>query len=137
MFKFDVESDPKAAASTSETQPLVPSAPLKRDALVCVTFAGLAGILLGYDVGMVAAVFDPIHNHYSIGDRRQEVFVGSLTVMAFFGCFAVSPMVDKYVRRSTLGLAAALFFVGNTLQAMSWSYVSLLVGRGKALEERL
>jgi len=115
-----------------EAQPLVPTAPIKRDALVCVMFAGLAGILLGYDVGMVAGVLNPIHNYFDIGHRRTEMFVGSLNAMAFIGCFLVSPLADKYGRRSTLGLAALLFFIGNSLQAIATSYSMLIFGRSVA-----
>lgn len=118
--------------AAGERKPLVDSPGLKRDALVSVLFAGLAGILLGYDVGMVAGVLDPIHDFYGIGDRRTELFVGSLNAMAFLGCFIISPLADRYGRRSALGAAAALFFVGNTLQALSWSYPVLLVGRALA-----
>lgn len=101
----------------------------KPAAVLSVSFAGLAGILLGYDVGMVAGVLDPIRTHFILDNVRIELFVGSLNLMALFGCFAASPFADRYGRRGSLSMAAALFFAGNTLQACAWSYAWLLAGR--------
>lgn len=105
---------------------------MKRAAVVCVSFAGLAGVLLGYDIGMVAGVTQPIQNHFSADDDETELFVGALNGLAFVSCLLAPSLADRYGRRGLLGVAAGFFLASNALQAVATQFEALLVGRALA-----
>jgi len=120
------EIGPSQPTSASEHALLEP---VQRGAVICSIFTGLCGILLGYDIGVVAGALSPIKHHFALGDFEVGFFVGVLNWMALVGAAAGAPLGDEYGRLAGLSCAASCFLVGNLLTTFAWSYEWLIIGR--------
>ena len=87
----------------------------------------LAGLLFGYDQGVIAGALNGIQSEFDIGTTLVEVITSWVTLGALFGALVAGVLADKLGRRITIVTAAALFVVGAALEAFapdrpySWS----------------
>eukprot|EP00930_Biecheleria_cincta_P055150 TRINITY_DN41502_c0_g1_i1.p1 TRINITY_DN41502_c0_g1~~TRINITY_DN41502_c0_g1_i1.p1 ORF type:complete len:466 (-),score=68.59 TRINITY_DN41502_c0_g1_i1:74-1471(-) len=120
-----------ACFGSGETQPLT-GEPIKKLAMLATTFACLSGWLLGYDIGITNGMLEPVAKGFNMSHRQMQIFVGILNMMALPGCIFAGWSADYFGRRPTIAAGAALFFVGNSLMALTQSFVLLVVGRAIA-----
>ena len=69
----------------------------------------LAGLLFGYDQGVIAGALDGIKNDFHVGSVAQEIIVSWVTLGALFGALVAGTLADRLGRRVTILLAAGLF----------------------------
>jgi len=119
----------------SETDSLVNEyfdEPIKSAAILTACVASLTGLLLGYDIGVTGGSLLPVTNYFKLSEREQETFVGMLGVGAMPGCFAGGMLADFFGRRTSIGIGASVFLVGNTLQTFAPTFYVLVIGRALA-----
>ena len=82
---------------------------------------------LGYDIGITSDV-TPLLSQ-SLSSAQLSIFVGSINLFSLFGAL-ISPFVsDRYGRRKTFLYSGFIFLSGCLLQAVSGSFVTLILGR--------
>ncbi|MCO5556754.1 hypothetical protein L7F22_010306 [Adiantum nelumboides] len=86
-------------------------------------------MLMGYDVGIMSSAILFITEELKLSVLRQEVIVGSLNLVAALGAIAAGFFANRFGRRSTLGFAAFVFFVGAVILAAAPGFSLLMVGR--------
>jgi len=101
---------------------------------------GLAGILYGYDIGIIdaALVFvnksfaldNFVFHGHNISDLIQEIVVSAVLVGAMIGTFWGGMIADRIGRRGTLIWGAAIFIVGSLLAQFSPDVWTFIVARG-------
>lgn len=89
----------------------------------------LAGLLFGYDQGVIAGALEGIQHEFSIGSGMTEVITSWVTLGALFGALVAGVLADRLGRRVTILLAAGLFTAGAAIEAFAPGTGVLVVGR--------
>ena len=89
----------------------------------------LAGLLFGYDQGVIAGALQGIQHSFDAGTTATEIITSWVTLGALFGALTAGALADKLGRRVTILLAALLFTIGAMLEALAPGIVILVVGR--------
>ena len=89
----------------------------------------LAGVLFGYDQGVIAGALQGIQHSFNASTTLTEIITSWVTLGALFGALVAGALADRLGRRVTILLAAALFTVGAVLEAVAPGTVVLVIGR--------
>uniref|UniRef100_A0A8C5GBK5 Solute carrier family 2, facilitated glucose transporter member 12 n=1 Tax=Gouania willdenowi TaxID=441366 RepID=A0A8C5GBK5_GOUWI len=93
------------------------------------TGAKLNGLMLGYEMGLTSGVLLQLRSLLSLSCREQELLVSSPLLGALFICLAGGPILDRYGRRCSLLLSAALVIGGTIVLIAVTSFIVLTLGR--------
>ncbi len=74
--------------------------------------AGIAGILFGFDEGIIAGALHFLHNEFSITPLDEGLMTAAVPFGALFGALFAGPASERYGRRALLLGAAILFIIG-------------------------
>jgi SP family myo-inositol transporter-like MFS transporter 13 len=99
--------------------------------LVAVT-ASIAGALFGYDTGIISAVLVYLGtdlNHTIMNSGQKEAITSLCSGGAFFGAIVAGLTADKYGRKAGIYVGCVLFTIGAVLQATSYTFAQMCVGR--------
>ncbi|XP_069579609.1 solute carrier family 2, facilitated glucose transporter member 12 [Brachyistius frenatus] len=91
--------------------------------------ASLSGLMLGYEMGLTSGVLLQLRGLLSLSCREQELLVGSHLLGALLISLAGGPILDRYGRRCSLLLSAALVVGGTIVLVAVTSLVTLTAGR--------
>ncbi|XP_058266211.1 solute carrier family 2, facilitated glucose transporter member 12 [Hemibagrus wyckioides] len=97
--------------------------------LGAVSVASLSGLMLGYEMGLISGVLLQLREVLSLSCPQQEQAVGALLLGAFMLSVAGGTIVDRYGRRFSIILTAALCACGTLLSVCAPSFWTLVVGR--------
>jgi len=97
--------------------------------LFIVTFAGLGGILYGYDIGAITGAFLFIQHDVAMTTQQMSFVGGAVLFGGAFATLITGPLSDWFGRRRMVILAAALFIIGVLLLSHSHTYAEVLTGR--------
>lgn len=133
---MDLNSETKMMTSylpgnPNETQKLAPPRPSGCSWLVVVAAvaASLSGLMLGYEMGLTSGVLLQLRGFLSLSCREQELLVSSHLLGALLMCLAGGPILDRYGRRCSLLLSAALVVGGSVVLIAVNSLIALTLGR--------
>lgn len=84
----------------------------RRNVVLTAAIAGLGGLLFGYDTGVIAGALLFVKTDFALGSFAQGLVVAAVPIGAVFGAVASGPASDRYGRRLTILVAAAVFIVG-------------------------
>ncbi|XP_071335166.1 solute carrier family 2, facilitated glucose transporter member 12 [Trachinotus anak] len=97
--------------------------------VVAAVAASLSGLMLGYEMGLTSGVLLQLRGILSLSCREQELLVSSHLLGALLICLAGGPILDRYGRRCSLFLSAALVVAGTFVLIAVTSLVALTLGR--------
>ncbi|XP_056284376.1 solute carrier family 2, facilitated glucose transporter member 12 [Pseudoliparis swirei] len=97
--------------------------------LVAAGAASLSGLMLGYEIGITSGVLLQLRGLLSLSCREQELLVSSYLLGALLVCLAGGHILDRYGRRCSLLLSAALVIGGSVLLVAATSLTALALGR--------
>ncbi len=89
----------------------------------------LAGLLFGYDQGVIAGALHGIEQEFTVGTTLSEIITSWVTLGALAGALVAGVLADRYGRRPTILVAAGLFTVGAAVEAFAPGPAVLVVGR--------
>ena len=89
----------------------------------------LAGLLFGYDQGVISGALDGIQKEFSVGTFLLEVITSWVTLGAMAGALVAGGLADRKGRRWTIVAAAVLFTAGALVEALAPGSGVLVVGR--------
>ncbi|GES63586.1 general substrate transporter [Aspergillus terreus] len=99
--------------------------------LVALT-ASIAGLLFGYDTGIISGALVYLHNDLNerpVTSSEKELITSLCSGGAFFGAIAAGNTVDRFGRKTAIYIGCVLFVVGAVLQAAAYTVVQMAVGR--------
>lgn len=96
---------------------------------VVVVIAAIAGLLFGYDTGVISGALLYIREQFSLSTGMQEVVTSIVLLGAVIGAAFGGKSADKYGRRISLILSAIIFVVGALITAIAGSTDILILGR--------
>lgn len=89
----------------------------------------LAGMLFGYDQGVIAGALEGIDRSFDVGTTATEIITSWVTLGALLGALVAGVVADRVGRKRTILLAAVLFTAGAVLEAVAPGVPVLVVGR--------
>ena len=95
--------------------------------IALVTF--FAGLLFGYDQGVISGALKGISRSFEVGSFAQEVITSWVTLGALIAALVAGISADRFGRRPVLMAAGFLFIGGAIIQAVSPGVEILAVGR--------
>jgi len=100
-----------------------------RNVMVTAATAGLAGLLFGYDTGVIAGALLQITPDFGLGSFQSGLVVGAVPIGAVLGAWFASRGADRHGRRTLILLAGIVFVVGAIVSALSPDTFVLVVSR--------
>src|ERR1700732_579602 len=101
----------------------------RRFVFLAAAFAGLGGLLFGYDTGVISGAELFLRNDFELSAFALEVIVSGVLAGAAAGALAGGRLADLFGRRSLLIATAIIFAVGAIVCAAATSPAILVIGR--------
>jgi SP family galactose:H+ symporter-like MFS transporter len=116
------------------TQPSTKAGQPKADALtgplvIVLAVVIVAGLLFGYDQGVISGALTGIKQQFSLSALLTEVVTSWVTLGALGGSLLGGYLADHYGRRRAVLIAGLLFITGALLQASAPNVFLLVTGR--------
>lgn len=89
----------------------------------------LAGVLFGYDQGVISGALPLLTDQFDLSTTMQQVVTSWVTLGALVGALMAGWLADRFGRRKTAILAGLLFLVGAVVQGTAPDEWILVVGR--------
>ncbi len=98
---------------------------------LCLVLVGviLAGMLFGYDQGVISGALTGIRTTFALPASLVEVVTSWVTLGALAGSLAGGALADRLGRRATILIAGALFVAGAMVEALAPAVTVLVGGR--------
>lgn len=96
---------------------------------VAAAFAGLGGLLFGYDTGVISGAELFLRKDFTLSSFALEVIVSGVLVGAAIGALGGGRLADLYGRRRLLIATAVIFAIGAVVCASASSPTVLIIGR--------
>ncbi len=96
---------------------------------VAAAFAGLGGLLFGYDTGVISGAELFLKKDFTLTSFALEVIVSGVLVGAAIGALGGGRLADLYGRRKLLIATAVIFAIGAIICAAASSPTILIIGR--------
>ncbi len=97
--------------------------------LVVAAVAAVAGILFGFDTGVISGAILFINEDFDLTSVTTEVAVSSVLMGAILGALFGGPLSDRVGRRSSILAAALIFIAGTVVVVLSPLFSIFLIGR--------
>jgi SP family galactose:H+ symporter-like MFS transporter len=88
-----------------------------------------AGVLFGYDQGVISGALEGIDRSFDITTLMTEIITSWVTLGALVGALVAGQLADAAGRRRAIQLSAMLFVVGALIEAVAPGAWPLVVGR--------
>ncbi len=91
--------------------------------------AALAGLLFGFDTGIISGALLFIEKDFVISTEMKEAIVSSVLLGAMFASLFSGRLTDRFGRRRVMIVISALFVVGTLIASFTTSVSGILIGR--------
>lgn len=97
--------------------------------LLVSSIAALAGLLFGFDTGIISGALLFIKNSFPITTVMKEFIVGSVLIGAIIGAVSSGQLTDRYGRRGVMLVISGLFIVGTAIAVLAMNVQMIFLGR--------
>ncbi|KAL4882589.1 general substrate transporter [Aspergillus karnatakaensis] len=127
-----IETVDKAAAVDATVAANVDDIPISMFVWMVALTASIAGMLFGYDTGIISAVLVYIKDGLDsrpLSNSEKELITSLCSGGAFFGAIFAGNTADRFGRKPAIYMGCALFLVGAILQSAAYTIAQMCVGR--------
>lgn len=96
--------------------------------LVC-AIAALAGLLFGFDTGIISGALLFIEKGYPITTLMKELIVSSVLLGAMVGSLCSGQLTDRFGRRKIMLIISSLFMLGTLIASFAPNVGTIVFGR--------
>lgn len=96
--------------------------------LVC-TIAALAGLLFGFDTGIISGALLFIEKGFPLTTFMKELIVSSVLLGAMVGSLSSGRLTDRYGRRKIILIISGMFTIGTLVASLAPNVQTILLGR--------
>ena len=89
----------------------------------------LAGLLFGYDQGVISGALNGIEKDWNVSTLAIEIITSWVTLGALVGALVAGGLADRFGRRHAVLWAAFLFCIGAGIEAAAPGVTVLVIGR--------
>ena len=97
--------------------------------LLAAVVSAISALLYGYDTGIISGALLQIRRDFSTGNGMEQLIAASILFGAVLGAFGGSKLSERYGRRRTVLIIAAIFVVGTLACSLAPSAVTLALAR--------
>ena len=97
--------------------------------LVVAAIAAVAGILFGFDTGVISGAILFINEEFNLTSVTTEVAVSAVLMGAIIGALFGGPLSDRVGRRSSILAASLIFIAGTFVVVLSPVFAIFIIGR--------
>ncbi|KAE8417928.1 general substrate transporter [Aspergillus pseudocaelatus] len=122
----------EVAAGSLTTETDIDDLPVTMFVWLVAFTASIAGMLFGYDTGIISAVLVYIHDgldNRMLTSNEKELITSLCSGGAFFGAIVAGLTADKLGRKAAIYFGCALFTIGAVLQGAAYTIAQMAVGR--------
>ncbi|KAE8368436.1 general substrate transporter [Aspergillus caelatus] len=122
----------EVAAGSLTTETDIDDLPVTMFVWLVAFTASIAGMLFGYDTGIISAVLVYIHDgldNRMLTSNEKELVTSLCSGGAFFGAIVAGLTADKLGRKAAIYFGCALFTIGAVLQGAAYTIAQMAVGR--------
>lgn len=91
--------------------------------------AALAGLLFGFDTGIISGALLFIQDQFPLTTAQKEIVVSSVIIGAMIGSFGSGRLTDHFGRRRVMLIIAILFIAGTLIASFAHSPTIIIFGR--------
>lgn len=91
--------------------------------------AALAGLLFGFDTGIISGSLLFIREDFSLTNGMSELVVSSVLLGAMFGSLSSGVITDSLGRRKVMLVISGLFITGTCVASFAPSILAIILGR--------
>lgn len=102
---------------------------IKPFAYFIIMFAGLGGMLYGYDIGVISGALLFVQHSIQLNDAELSTIVAAVLGGGAVATLVTGYLADRFGRRTMISIASAIFIVGVLLLVFSTNYAMLLTAR--------
>ena len=124
---MNLDSTQSPASPSHEVVPV--HRPLTRTLVGVAIVIMLAGVLFGYDQGVISGALDGIKKQFNVSTFLLEVITSWVTLGAMVGALVAGGLADRLGRRMTILMASLLFTAGALIEAFAPGSTILVLGR--------
>ena len=92
----------------------------------CVFFASLAGMISGFDTGVISGAILYVQESFSLKSSMVGILVGCVSIGAIIGALINGFLIDKIGRKKVLILSAFIFLLGSIFCSISQGFYKRL-----------
>lgn len=96
---------------------------------VIAAIAAIAGLLFGFDTGIISGALLFIQKDFVVSTEMQELIVSSVLLGAMVSSLLSGQLTDRLGRRRVLLVVSALFIIGTLLASVATSVLGIMFGR--------
>lgn len=97
--------------------------------MLVITVIVMAGVLFGYDQGVISGALTGIQKQFGLGSLLTEVVTSWVTLGALFGSLIGGELADRLGRKKAVVCAGVLFSLGAMIQSLAPDTIILVAGR--------
>ncbi|WP_218185617.1 sugar porter family MFS transporter [Salidesulfovibrio brasiliensis] len=98
--------------------------------VVISTVSALAGLLFGFDTGVIAGALEPLAHHFAVqSEFTKELIVAAVTLGALGGAICSGKASSRLGRKHSIILSALLFIAGTLCTSLAQSVLMVVAGR--------
>ena len=102
---------------------------MKKSLIIATVVAALGGLLFGFDTAVISGTTQLLSSSFDLSAFELGFTVASALIGTIIGALTIGRPADRYGRRKTLFLLAALYFISALGSGMSWDWHSFLFFR--------
>jgi len=91
--------------------------------------AALAGLLFGFDTGIISGAILAIQKDFVISTEAKELIVSSVLLGAMVGALCSGRLTDRFGRRPVMLIISSLFIVGTVIACLAMNVPVIILGR--------
>lgn len=102
---------------------------ITKTALIVMIFAGLGGLLYGFDIGVVSGALPLMEKTLGITKVQGGYLIAAVLYGGALATFFSGPAADRFGRRALIQFSAVVFLIGDVLFVVAPNYELALAGR--------
>ena len=118
----------RGSAALDATEPGAHDARREARVRYLALLACINSVSLGYQIGAVTVSNGLVKRHLNLSNAQLAAYEASVNIAAIAGAILSGLVSEPVGRRGVFLLSAFVFSAGSVVQALSWTYASLLVG---------
>lgn len=102
---------------------------VKPFAYFIILFAGIGGMLYGYDIGVISGALIFMERSIHLTDFELSTIVGSVLGGGAIATLVSGYLADRFGRRTMISVASGIFIIGVVSLILAQSYLTILISR--------